>query len=113
MVTIGFLAGLVVVIALAPAVGRASARSEFTMAQVLHYPFATELAAAEHGDVIAWVSNLDGVRNIWLARGPGFTPSKVTQDQDDDGQERTQRTRWPDGTGVEFSRGGEPRANRR
>ena len=39
------------------------------MAQVLHYPFATELAAAEHGDVIAWVCNLDGVRNVWVARG--------------------------------------------
>ena len=45
----------------------ANARSEFSMQQVLHYPFATELAAAERGDAIAWVCNLDGVRNIWLA----------------------------------------------
>jgi dipeptidyl aminopeptidase/acylaminoacyl peptidase len=111
MVNIRFLAGLLAVIALAPAVGRASARSEFSMAQVLHYPFAAELAAAEHGDVVAWVCNLDGVRNIWLARGPSFTPSKVTQYQDDDGQEITQLTFSPDGTRLVFVLGGDHDAN--
>ncbi len=111
MVNIRFLAGFFAVIALAPAVGRASARSEFSMAQVLHYPFATELAAAEHGDVIAWVCNLDGVRNIWLARGPGFTPGKVTEYQDDDGQEITQLRFSPDGTRLVFVLGGDHDAN--
>src|SRR5258707_8815581 len=111
MVNIRFLAGLLAVIALAPAVGRASARSEFTMAQVLHYPFATELAAAEHGDVIAWVCNLDGVRNVWIARGPSFTPTQVTQYRDDDGQEITQLTFSPDGTHLVFVVGGDHDAN--
>jgi dipeptidyl aminopeptidase/acylaminoacyl peptidase len=105
------LAGLSMAIALAPAYGRASERSEFSMAQVLHYPFATELAAAEHGDVIAWVCNLDGVRNVWLARGPSFTPGKVTQYQDDDGQEITQLTFSPDGTRLVFVLGGDHDAN--
>jgi len=111
MVDIRILAGLLAVFAFAPAVGRASVRSEFSMAQVLHYPFATELAAAEHGDVIAWVCNLDGVRNIWLARGPSFTPSKVTQYQDDDGQEITQLTFSPDGSRLLFVLGGDHDAN--
>ncbi|HEX3398151.1 MAG TPA: prolyl oligopeptidase family serine peptidase [Steroidobacteraceae bacterium] len=111
MVNIRFLAGLIGVIALAPAVRPASAHSEFSMEQVLHYPFAAELAAAEHGDVIAWVCNLDGVRNIWLARGPAFTPSKVTQYQDDDGQEITQLTFSPDGTRLVFVLGGDHDAN--
>jgi dipeptidyl aminopeptidase/acylaminoacyl peptidase len=111
MVNIRFLAGLVAVMALVPAVGQARARSEFSMAQVLHYPFATELAAAEHGDVIAWVCNLDGVRNIWSARGPGFAPSKVTQYRDDDGQEITQLTFSPDGTRLVFVLGGDHDAN--
>jgi len=111
MVNIRFLAALVAAMTLASAVGQARARSEFSMAQVLHYPFATELAAAEHGDVIAWVCNLDGVRNIWLARGPGFAPTKVTQYRDDDGQEITQLTFSPDGTRLVFVLGGDHDAN--
>jgi dipeptidyl aminopeptidase/acylaminoacyl peptidase len=96
---------------LALASAHASARSEFSMAQVLHYPFATELAAAERGDVIAWVCNLDGVRNVWLARGPAFAPAKVTQFNEDDGQEITQLTFSPDGTRLVFVLGGDHDAN--
>ncbi len=106
-----FLAGAMAMIALAPVSGHANAHSEFSMAQVLHYPFATELAAAEHGDAIAWVCNLDGVRNIWMARGPSFTPTKVTQYKDDDGQEITQLTFSPDGTRLIFVLGGDHDAN--
>jgi dipeptidyl aminopeptidase/acylaminoacyl peptidase len=96
---------------LALASAHASARSEFSMAQVLHYPFATELAAAERGDVIAWVCNLDGVRNVWVARGPAFAPAKVTQFNEDDGQEITQLTFSPDGTRLVFVLGGDHDAN--
>ena len=96
---------------LALASAHASARSEFSMAQVLHYPFATELAAAERGDVVAWVCNLDGVRNVWVARGPAFTPVKVTQFNEDDGQEITQLTFSPDGTRLLFVLGGDHDAN--
>src|ERR1700722_8950712 len=96
---------------LALASAHAGARSEFSMAQVLHYPFATELAAAERGDVVAWVCNLDGVRNVWVARGPAFTPAKVTQFNEDDGQEITQLTFSPDGTRLVFVLGGDHDAN--
>jgi dipeptidyl aminopeptidase/acylaminoacyl peptidase len=98
-------------IILAPWAGYASARSEFSMAQVLHYPFATELAAAQRGDAVAWVCNLDGVRNVWMARGPAFTPTKVTQFREDDGQEITQLTFSPDGTRLIFVLGGDHDAN--
>jgi dipeptidyl aminopeptidase/acylaminoacyl peptidase len=91
--------------------GTASARSEFSMAQVLHYPFATELAAAKQGDVIAWVCNLDGVRNIWMARGPSFTPVQLTKYAQDDGQEITQLTFSPDGARLVFVLGGDHDAN--
>jgi dipeptidyl aminopeptidase/acylaminoacyl peptidase len=89
----------------------AAPRSEFTMAQVLHYPFAGQLAAAERGDVIAWVRNIDGVRNIWLAHGPVFTPLQVTQYMADDGQEITQLTFSPDGARLVFVLGGDHDAN--
>jgi hypothetical protein len=42
----------------------ATARPAFTLAQILHYPYATELASAERGDAIAWVRNVDGIRNV-------------------------------------------------
>ncbi len=67
--------------------------------------------AAEHADAIAWVRNLDGVRNIWLARGPEFRPQQVTQYTRDDGVELTQLTFSPDGTYLVFVRGGDHDAN--
>ena len=111
MINFRLFAGVLAFIALAPLSGPASARSEFSMAQMLHYPFASELAAAEHGDVIAWVCNLDGVRNVWMARGPNFTPSQATQYHDDDGQEITQLTFSPDGSRLVFVLGGDHDAN--
>ena len=111
MIDFRLAAGALAIIGLAPISGHARAASEFSMAQVLHYPFATELAAAEHGDVIAWVCNLDGVRNVWIARGPSFTPSKATQYLDDDGQEITQLTFSPDGSRLVFVLGGDHDAN--
>ena len=111
MINFRLVVGALAIVGLAPLSGHARATSEFSMAQVLHYPFASELAAAEHGDVIAWVCNLDGVRNVWMARGPSFTPSKATQYRDDDGQEITQLTFSPDGTRLVFVLGGDHDAN--
>jgi len=95
----------------APFAANTARRSDFTMAQVLRYPYAMQLTAAEHGDVIAWVCNIDGVRNIWVARGPSFTPLQVTQYAEDDGQELTQLTFSPDGARLVFVRGGDHDAN--
>ena len=47
--------------------------AQFTMEQMLHYPYSGGLVAAEHADRIAWVRNLAGVRNVWMAEGPAFT----------------------------------------
>ena len=71
----------------AVAVSQPAAAGDFTMSQVLDYPMDSELAAAEHADVIAWVRTIDGVRNIWFARGPEFKPVPITHYQEDDGQE--------------------------
>jgi dipeptidyl aminopeptidase/acylaminoacyl peptidase len=85
--------------------------SNFTMEQVLHYPFANELAAAERADRIAWVRNVDGVRNVWVAGGPTFKPRQVTHYNGDDGQEITQLTFSPDGNHLVYVRGGDHDAN--
>lgn len=101
-------AGLTALLAFGAA-SRASA--SFTMEQVLHYPYADQLAAAEHGDRIAWVRNLAGVRNVWVADGPAFQPRQVTHNAEDDGQEITQLTFSPDGTRLVYVRGGDHDAN--
>ncbi len=101
----------VLILAWLPYVAQAEAPKEFTMEQVLHFPYPGALAAAPQADAIAWVENLDGVRNIWLARGPGFEPRQVTQYTQDDGQELTQLTFSPDGAYLVFVRGGDHDAN--
>src|SRR5260370_40852370 len=100
------LAWMLPALLLAPCATRAAPRSEFTMSQVIHYPYATQLAAAEQGDVIAWVRNVDGVRNIWVARGPAFVPLQITPYTEDDGQEISQLSFSPAGTRLVFVRGG-------
>jgi dipeptidyl aminopeptidase/acylaminoacyl peptidase len=90
---------------------QAAPQAPFTMAQVLHSPFATELAAAERGDAIAWVRDLDGARNIWFAHGPDFAPIQLTHYTEDDGQEITQLTFAPDGSRLVYVRGGDHDAN--
>jgi dipeptidyl aminopeptidase/acylaminoacyl peptidase len=83
----------------------------FTMEQVVSYPFVPELEAAEKGDAIAFVRVLKGVRNVWVADGPGFKPRQVTHYTADDGQELTQLTFSPDGKHLLYVRGGDHDAN--
>jgi dipeptidyl aminopeptidase/acylaminoacyl peptidase len=94
-----------------PEANAAPQGGDFTLADVLRYPFASELASAERADAIAWVSNLEGVRNIWLARGPEFAPREITHYTEDDGQEITQLTFAPDGSRLLYVRGGDHDAN--
>ncbi|HET6546790.1 MAG TPA: prolyl oligopeptidase family serine peptidase [Rhodanobacteraceae bacterium] len=88
-----------------------AATGGFTMPQVLDYPYASGLAAAEHGERIAWVVNLRGVRNVWVAEGPAFAPRQATHFSEDDGQEITQLTFSPTGDRLVFVRGGDHDAN--
>ncbi|MFT3791419.1 MAG: prolyl oligopeptidase family serine peptidase [Rudaea sp.] len=89
----------------------ASSRASFTLDQVLSYSFPQSLKAAEHADRIAWTINQAGVRNMWVAQGPAFTPRQVTRFTDDDGQEITQLAFSPDGKELVFVRGGDHDAN--
>ncbi|MGA9422375.1 MAG: prolyl oligopeptidase family serine peptidase [Rhodanobacteraceae bacterium] len=88
-----------------------AAESSFTMAQVLDYPYPSDLVASENGEHIAWVVNLRGARNVWVADGPVFAPRQVTHYSKDDGQEITQLTFSPAGDRLVFVRGGDHDAN--
>ncbi|MGH8144739.1 MAG: S9 family peptidase [Rhodanobacteraceae bacterium] len=89
----------------------AASHADFTLQQVLDYPFPQGLTAAKQGDRIAWVINLDGKRNVWVAQAPAFKPRQVTHFTADDGQEITQLTFSPSGNELVFVRGGDHDAN--
>ena len=77
----------------------------------LSYPFVSDLAAAEKGGAIAWVQNIRGVRNLWVAQGPDFAPRALTRLTADDGQELKNVSLSPDGKTVVWTRGGDHDAN--
>jgi len=87
----------------------AVAQSSFTVEQVMSSPFPSELVASEHGARVAWVFDLKGVRNVWVADGPDFarTARVVTHYASDDGQPIASLKLTPDGKTVVYTLGSE------
>ncbi len=79
----------------------------FTVAQVLSYPYPTELCSASNGSKIAWAFNEKGVRNVYVAAGPEFKLRKLTAYDKDDGQEISSLSISSDGKWLVFVRGGD------
>ncbi|HEX5473473.1 MAG TPA: prolyl oligopeptidase family serine peptidase [Vicinamibacterales bacterium] len=90
---------------------RAQRSSGFTLDQVMSYPFPENLTAAPAGARVAWTFNEHGVRNIYVADAPGFSPKKVTSYDKDDGQELTNLSFSDDGGTIVYVRGGDHGAN--
>lgn len=82
-----------------------------TLQGAMAYPFTSGLVASPDGKRIAWVREVAGERNIWVADGPGRPAVKVTSFAGDDGQELTQLVFAPDGKSLLFVRGGDHDAN--
>ena len=71
-------------VALAP---RAFAQKRLTLQQLMTFAFPDEITAAAHGERVAWVFNIKGVRNVWVADGPDFSDARaVTRYDEDDGR---------------------------
>jgi dipeptidyl aminopeptidase/acylaminoacyl peptidase len=79
----------------------------FTVEQVIGAPFPSQLAAARHGERVAWVADRRGERNVWVADGPAFVPRQVTHYHGDDGQPLASLCLTPDGWTVVYARGTE------
>ena len=70
------------------------------------YPF--ELVAAKKADRIAWLAYERGVRNVYTAAPPAFTPVRLTRNLEDDGIDLTDLRISDDGAIVTFVRGHAP-----
>src|SRR5215472_15865546 len=84
-----------------------SQAASFTLEQVLSSPFPSGLVAASNAPRIAWVFNLKGARNVWIADGPTFAAHQVTYYSGDDGTPIASLRITPDGRTVVYVRGTE------
>jgi dipeptidyl aminopeptidase/acylaminoacyl peptidase len=83
----------------------------FTSQSIKSYPFPTELTSSAKGSKIAWAFNEEGKRNVYVAEGPVYTPRKLTNYNNDDGQEITSLSISDDGKWVVYVRGGDHGSN--
>jgi len=103
---------ILVLFALVASVDRATiAQSRSSIDQFLApgYPF--ELVAAKKADRIAWLAFERGMRNVYTAAPPTFTPVRVTRHLEDDGIDLTNLSISDEGTTVVFVRGHAPNRN--
>ena len=79
--------------------------AQVTIDQLLSVPFPTDLKSSKDGKYIAWVFNDKGVRNVYLAEAPNFTPVKITNHSTDDGLDISDVTFSPDSKRLFFVEG--------
>jgi dipeptidyl aminopeptidase/acylaminoacyl peptidase len=82
-----------------------SAQGTLTIEQILSAPFHSNLVATKSSNRIAWASNEQGKRNIWVADGPDFTARQLTSYQQDDGGELSGLKFSGDGNTIVYVRG--------
>ncbi|MDH5588442.1 MAG: prolyl oligopeptidase family serine peptidase [Gemmatimonadota bacterium] len=85
-----------------------AAQDRMSVEDVLAYSFPASLVSAGDQDRVAWVENIQGIRNVWIAEGPGWAGRPLTTYDADDGQDITNLTLLPGGSGVMYVRGGAP-----
>jgi dipeptidyl aminopeptidase/acylaminoacyl peptidase len=83
----------------------------FTMQQVLGYPYPSGMVASPNGSAFAWVLDARGIRNIWVAQGPDYQPRLLTRYSQDSGQELSNLSFSRDGKYLVYVRGGDHDAN--
>ncbi|HEY3886773.1 MAG TPA: prolyl oligopeptidase family serine peptidase [Vicinamibacterales bacterium] len=86
-------------------------RAGFTLDQIMSNPFPENLITSSSASRVAWTFNERGIRNIYVADAPGFTPRKLTAYDKDDGQELTNLSFSDDGETIVYVRGGDHGAN--
>jgi dipeptidyl aminopeptidase/acylaminoacyl peptidase len=58
----------------------------FSIESALSAPMPGHLTTAPNSDLVAWTENHEGVRNIWIARGPDYQAIQLTHYKEDEGK---------------------------
>jgi dipeptidyl aminopeptidase/acylaminoacyl peptidase len=87
--------------------GRSDLWPLFSVDQVLSAPFVSGLVASPDGRRIAWIADVAGRRNLYVAEAPRWAARSLTTHRSDDGRELTQPVWTPDGRGLLYVRGGD------
>ncbi len=101
-----FVAGVILFV-LTVAGAAHAAPPAFTLEQVMSSPFPDQLVAARNGERVAWMFDIRGVRNVFIADGPDFKARQVTHYSEDDGQAIASLRITPDGKTIVYARGSE------
>jgi len=84
-----------------------AAPGSFNVADIISAPFASSPVAAPTGATVAWLENEQGKRNIYIASAPDWKGRKLTNFDQDDGQEIAELSWAPDASYLLFTRGGD------
>ena len=101
--TAPFMIGVALATAAIPAAGQS-----FTIDDVLSPGYPLELVSAKGADRIAWTEFERGMRNVYTASAPDFSPVRLTDFMDDDGHDLSNIRISDDGSTVVFIRGHTP-----
>src|ERR1043166_9659232 len=81
-------------------------QQRFTLQQALSAPFGSELVAAPVGGKVAWMENVLGSRNIWIAGPPDYKGHQITHFSGDNGRYLVQLGFTPDASAIAYVYGG-------
>jgi dipeptidyl aminopeptidase/acylaminoacyl peptidase len=79
-----------------------------SLEQIFAAPFPSEMLASPAGGKVAWVLEVRGVRNLWVAEPPEYRGRQITHYDKDDGQAIAGLAWTPDAKTVVYVRGGGP-----
>jgi dipeptidyl aminopeptidase/acylaminoacyl peptidase len=84
-----------------------AAAANFTLEQVMASPFPADLVAATRSSRVAWVFDVKGVSNIWVADAPDFEGRQITHYDRDEGEPIASLRITADGRTLVYARGSE------
>lgn len=98
---------LLLLLLLSPSLGHSQSSQDIT--EYLSYPSPSSLLSQD--DLLVWVFNEEGKRNIYKATSPDYKAEQLTDYTQDDGQEITNVSISKDGKWIVYVRGGEHGSN--